>query len=874
VSNSQTHPTDRELDDYHSGRLPAAERDAIQSHVARCGQCEAHLNTTPFEAEEQAGTAAYVPTKSLDSLQFSGLENHPRYRVIKYLGNGAMGQVYLAEHALMDRRVAIKVIRTHLLDNPDAVARFRGEVKIAAKLDHPNIVRAYDAEELDGAHLFVMEYVSGASLQVVLKKKGPLPVLHACAYMRAAALGLQHAFEKGTVHRDVKPGNIMLSRTGQIKLCDFGLAKVAREQQSASLSFSATGLAQLLGTPAFLAPEQAVNARAADIRADIYSLGCTMFHLLTGRTPFKADSILDIVQMHCSEPRPRVSAFRADVPEAVADLIVRMMSIDKADRPQTPKQVADALLPFCREPIVHDAIPVDPSELSDAPDAPAGKVASPGPSIAGSVESAMRYATRLPERLELPARTKPIEAKADTGDEAVETVEIPDRTPDTPRVRKKSRKAARKRRADWIRYAVFGGIAVMLAIGLASLLGKTRTPRPQPVAEKPPIPAEKPTTTPREPAPERDDGGFRPLFNGRDLTGWTQQTFPGSPPAQWSVENGEIATRGGFGNLVTTRADFRDFHLRMEVKIDEGDSGVIFRYRTDSEKPSGYYQAQITPDTHPGLRLGTLSGHSAKGARFFPGVDSLGDLKGQWVKLELFVEAGTIRLLVNGRETVKTRMFVPDADIGGFALETYGANTKARFRNIEVRALPDTPPRPETFVSLLNGKDLTGWLPGPMVSDWKFENGLLRMPVGGKPGSIVHEAVDYRDFHLRCEWRFTGSVAQVEFRTNAAAERDAGYAAHLGPNARLTDLATKKSTQFAPPATLELKQGEWYTWDIIVRDREIRILLEGVELLKYEEPAGDKLVFGRLAIYAPGNTKGGTVARMTSIRKIEICRLS
>ncbi|MBX3398398.1 MAG: DUF1080 domain-containing protein [Gemmataceae bacterium] len=863
MAHPSTHPTEQELADYRDGRLAAADRDAIQVHVARCPQCQTIAAPPPTDTAAYAGTVAYVPSKTFDSAPLTGLENHPRYRVLKHLGNGAMGHVYLAEHALMDRRVAIKVIRTHLLNNPDAVARFRAEMKIAAKLDHPNIVRAYDAEELDGALLFVMEYVSGASLQVVLRKKGPLPLLHACAYMRAAALGLQHAFEKGTVHRDVKPGNIMLSRTGQIKLCDFGLAKVAREQQSASMSFSATGLAQMLGTPAFLAPEQATNARDADIRADIYSLGCTMFHLLAGRTPFQADSILDVVQMHCSDPRPRITAIRPDVPETLADLIMRMMAIDKVDRPQTPKLVADALTPFCREPVVFDAELVDPSEFED--ETPSSPPTAPTSSIAGSLESAMRYATRLPERLDLPARAKPV-----VDDRNVETVDFPDPPVDAPRERKKSRKATRRRRPDWHRYAVLGGIAAVLVVGLAVALGKSR--RAQPTAEKPVV--EKPA----EPPSVRGDAeGFLPLFNGRDLAGWTPETFANSPPAKWTVENGEIVVRGGFGHLVADRSDFRDFQLRWEAKIDEGDSGLMFRYRRAPGLPGdpafGYYQAQISPDAHPAMRIGTLAGYFGGVTRFFPSLQLPGDLKGQWVKYELFAVGGIVGISVNGQEIQKARMFLPNAERGGFALESYGTNTAVRFRRIEVRSLPDTPPRPAEFEPLLNGKDLAGWNTGPAAGDWKIENGNLRMTVGGQPGTLVNDARDLRDFHLRCEWRYTGSLVQVLFRTNAGTERDTGYAAYLGPNARLLDLATKKAMPYVVPESLVLKQGDWYTWEIIARDREIRVLLDRIELLKYEEPAGDRTVFGGLALFMPGNAAGGTVARPVNIRKMEILRL-
>src|SRR5207247_504467 len=153
----------------------------------------------------------------------------------------------------------------------------------AARLQHPNVVTAYDAEQAASLHLLVMEYVEGVNLAKYLEPEGPLPVEHACNFVRQAALGLQHAFEQGMVHRDIKPQNMMLTPKGQIKLLDFGLARMASEQTTGKFQ---TAAGVYMGTPEFMAPEQATDARTADIRADIYSLGCTLFCLLTGRPPF------------------------------------------------------------------------------------------------------------------------------------------------------------------------------------------------------------------------------------------------------------------------------------------------------------------------------------------------------------------------------------------------------------------------------------------------------------------------------------------------------------------------------------------------------------------------------------------------------------
>src|SRR5262249_45272400 len=155
--------------------------------------------------------------------------------------------------------------------------RFRREVCAASRLSHPNIVHAYDTENAGETHFLVMEYVDGISLGRLLKDRGPLPVAEACAYIRQAALGLQHAYERGMVHRDVKPDNLIRCADGRVKVLDFGLAALTAERGSAL-----TDLNAIMGTPEYMSPEQAEDARTADIRADIYSLGCTLYHLLTG----------------------------------------------------------------------------------------------------------------------------------------------------------------------------------------------------------------------------------------------------------------------------------------------------------------------------------------------------------------------------------------------------------------------------------------------------------------------------------------------------------------------------------------------------------------------------------------------------------------
>src|SRR5262249_5628293 len=255
-------------------------------------------------------------------------------------GSGGMGRVYKAEHRLMERLVALKVINRNLTDNAAAVERFRREVKTAAKLSHPNIVTAFDAEQVGDWHFLVMEYVEGHSLDRIVQARGRLPIADACDYMRQAALGLQHAWERGMVHRDIKPHNLMLTPQGLIKILDFGLARFLSEGKPIT---ALTQFGVIMGTPDYIAPEQAQDSRTADIRADLYSLGCTFFYLLTGRVPFPEGSMLQKLMAQVTQEPTPLRVLREDAPTAVIAILARLMAKDPARRYQTPAEAAQAL---------------------------------------------------------------------------------------------------------------------------------------------------------------------------------------------------------------------------------------------------------------------------------------------------------------------------------------------------------------------------------------------------------------------------------------------------------------------------------------------------------------------------------------------------
>jgi serine/threonine protein kinase len=270
------------------------------------------------------------------------------YLLLDLLGEGGMGRVYKAQHLRLGRLCAIKVIRRERLKHPAIEQRFRKEIEALGRMQHPNVVQVFNADQTGDVLYYEMEWIDGTDLTRLVKQRGPLPISQACDYVRQAALGLQHAYELGLVHRDIKPSNILVSWDGrQVKLVDLGLARILHDDtvsKDAAKRITKEGL--VLGTPDFLAPEQARNPLIVDIRADIYSLGGTLYYLLTGRVPYEGSNPTEKMLKHCTDPPPPVLAYRPDVPAQLEQLIHWCMAKQPEQRPQTPIQLAVALQPF------------------------------------------------------------------------------------------------------------------------------------------------------------------------------------------------------------------------------------------------------------------------------------------------------------------------------------------------------------------------------------------------------------------------------------------------------------------------------------------------------------------------------------------------
>lgn len=303
-----------------------------------------------------------------------------QYVLLERLGEGLRGKVYKAWHVRLKRMATLKVIKKELLDEEDAVRRFYHEMQAVSQLSHPHVVHAYDAGPIEQTHFLAMEYVEGIDLAKWMKQSGPLPIGLACEYARQVALGLQHAHEHGLVHRDIKPANLLLTASsdggpGVVKILDMGLARLRKKpKRTADGSGTLTQEGTVMGTPDFLSPEQAMDPRTADIRTDLYSLGCTLYYLLTGMVPFPGGTLLQKVEKHRKATPTAVEKLRPEVPRFVGDLVRRLMAKRPEDRYRTPAELAAALAPIVSRfgPLVSPL-----RSLPSAPASPAGHALRP-----------------------------------------------------------------------------------------------------------------------------------------------------------------------------------------------------------------------------------------------------------------------------------------------------------------------------------------------------------------------------------------------------------------------------------------------------------------------------------------------------------------
>ncbi len=390
-----THPSKQTLRSFVLGQLDPIAGEQVRGHLASCLTCRARATDRSTEVStgtrpEPAARPASAPLagSSLDlqsrnqecrssersvtpEMLPPGLADHPDYRVIRELGRGGMGVVYLAHNQLMGRDEVLKVMGRHIIEKPGVMDRFLREIRAVARLRHANIVTAYSAFRLPDSIVFAMEYVEGHDLSKLVKARGPLSVAHATNFIYQAALGLQHAHEEGMVHRDIKPGNLMLSRKGGrviIKVLDFGLAKASREQpldRAAHPGRTDAGHAGLYCPGA--------NARRPERRYPGGYLQPGLHTLLPaqGRSPFTGSSLFEILLSHQSKDATPLDLLRTDVPAELLAVVAKTMAKQPDHRYQTPAEVARALVPFFKGGKTAPPLTITSPPASQSPQPPA-----------------------------------------------------------------------------------------------------------------------------------------------------------------------------------------------------------------------------------------------------------------------------------------------------------------------------------------------------------------------------------------------------------------------------------------------------------------------------------------------------------------------
>ncbi|MEM9365749.1 MAG: protein kinase [Planctomycetota bacterium] len=325
-------------------RMAAVSSDGFLEkvkEVAAVGQLSQAIQSAQPRVEAKLAERADAGLKGVPQ----ELAESTDYEVIRELGRGGMGVVYLAKYLPMDRPEVLKVLNAEMVRRESARQRFVTEMRAIGKLNHPAIATAYQQVPLQTQLVFSMEYVPGMDLHKFIAKYRPIPIAAACTIASQIAGALQHAHKRKMVHRDIKPSNVMVFKEDgqrQIKILDFGLAKASSEQEAVGLTADGT----MLGTPEYMAPEQALDAATADIRADIYSLGCTLYHMLVGRPPFTG-TYQSVLMSHATKEADYISLERTDVPVELSEIVAKMMAKEPKKRYQNPNEAAAALKPFC-----------------------------------------------------------------------------------------------------------------------------------------------------------------------------------------------------------------------------------------------------------------------------------------------------------------------------------------------------------------------------------------------------------------------------------------------------------------------------------------------------------------------------------------------
>lgn len=772
------------------------------------------------------------------------------YLILDRLGIGGMGVVFKARDRRSDRVVALKLLPPSFARAKESVERFQREFLITSRLSHPNLVAAIESRSERGIHYLTMEYIDGHDLESLVASGGALAVDLALHCAIQVGRGLEAAHSQGIVHRDVKPGNVMIDAKGNIRVLDLGLARVlettSQLAQEAGASLTQTGA--YMGTADYLAPEQADDAKRADHRADIYGLGCTLYFLLTGKVPFPAETLLKRLIAHQEMPAPSLCAARPEVPAAIDAFYQRMLEKKPGDRPQSMHEVINVL----------ESLRAAPGDSAD--------------STADLRAIARTFMKRAPHRGGKPspsvfARTQPQtnlgfnpllaldDVVLNYRDEVAQEPLSPDKLPPPPpRVR-----PARKRRNTAVLWSLLP-TAALFVIG-ASVVSNMLKPKPeadgsaigspQSVAPSPKEPAPAPNVFP---AP-----GYRALFNGTDLSGW--QGLYGAIDACKVVDGSLVLTpRPGsdVSEFFMTKAAFNDFHMKLEFQVaDDTNSAFCAADTYPNKKPGRIIEVVDIGPKRSGDVWIMGDGQGLRSIKVKHVPFKRGDA---WETLEVDRSDGLVTLHVNGEKVHDKAELITGLQHLGFQLHT----GTIRVRNIQIKengSTDSTAPKSEPSPPKLLGKvvyvdEFTDPASGWRVDETrvkgnnrpirrKYENGtyILEMPelwsgfeAWDCTGPIEHDiqvegvgrVLGVGDFNGAWGFMIPGPEGRG---VEVCITRDAHVV--VKPCQWATDKFPNDPFYLEPTPHHAIKAGhEWNTLTVRVRKRSVEVLVNGIAIGK------------------------------------------
>lgn len=695
------------------GTLPDEELEPIEHHLETCENCRSFVSVCEpdeFVDRLQVSRRTGQTPPPEQKLPFGNLSGYafparvgelptvspvpefvpsvPGFTITRKLGEGGMGAVYLAYHETAARNYVLKMVRPDYLARPGLRERFLREIRAAAALGHhPHIVAAYPPVTDGELLVHVMEFVEGHTLAEAVQQNGRLPIETACEYVRQAANGLQHALDQGIIHRDIKPHNLLLTQVnGQsvVKVADFGLAKMVQADDSAL-----TGSGHALGTPDYIAPEQARDASRADTRSDVYALGCTLYYLLTGQPPFPEGSPTEKMLRHVLEPPISVAEYRPEVPPKLVAVVERMMAKDPADRFPTPGSVEAVLVGWSQG---RGPKPRSRNRRFSI-------IGLLGLLVVGT-PTILAFSGVLKVRTEqgtIVLRNLPPKAHVAVDGRTV-TVSSGARSVDiTVTADKPHRLAVRNGTVE-----VYAASGVTVSAGGEPFIVELQEDTAQPGRTIPPAQSS-PTVSAAVPVPEDllplEKDGFQPLFDGKSLAGWD---LANPRTIKWTTTGAVIrGANHGYhpscgGAIFTTRHDYQNFHFRCEVLAGQNrETWIWFRHNRTLEH--GGRRGYGVPNP-PGGEIATRDGWGI--GSLYEDVFQVGTQRvkpsqilkpeirgGEWYGLDIIARGDTIQVYVNRKKSLEYAAQDPPARSGSFGIGCPILSNLA-VRNLEVKEFP------------------------------------------------------------------------------------------------------------------------------------------------------------------------------------------